>query len=78
MRSLILTEAATLIPEWDLISKLKPLLQHYFFRDWKFQWIAGHQDDKTNYDDLPLQAQLNCDADGLATQAHSQTANETP
>jgi hypothetical protein len=28
--------------------------------------IKGHQDDETDYDDLPLKPQLNCDADRLA------------
>jgi hypothetical protein len=29
-------------------------------------WIKGHQDEDTPYDKLPLQAQLNCDADALS------------
>jgi hypothetical protein len=28
-------------------------------------WIKGHQDKDTPYDELPLQAQLNCDTDAL-------------
>ena len=71
------TDAATLIPEWDLIAKLQPYLQHTLFQDWDFRWIAGHQDDKTQYDHSSLPAQLNCDADGMANAAQSQTVTET-
>ena len=31
-----------------------------------FYWVKGHQDNNKNYDELPLEAQLNIDADELA------------
>ncbi|OEU15138.1 hypothetical protein FRACYDRAFT_239817 [Fragilariopsis cylindrus CCMP1102] len=31
-----------------------------------FKWVKGHQDNNMKYDDLPLEAQLNVDADELA------------
>ena len=31
-----------------------------------FRWVKGHQDNNTKYEDLPLEAQLNIDADELA------------
>ena len=31
-----------------------------------YVWLKGHQDDNEQYDDLPLEAQLNLDADELA------------
>eukprot|EP00957_Ditylum_brightwellii_P054938 4163565-Ditylum_brightwellii.AAC.1 len=30
------------------------------------QWIKSHQDDSSNYEDLCIPAQLNCDADKCA------------
>ena len=32
----------------------------------RFKWVKGHQDNKTRYKNLPLEAQLNVDADELA------------
>ena len=32
----------------------------------RFKWVKGHQDNKTRYKDLPLEAQLTVDADELA------------
>jgi hypothetical protein len=52
----------TLQPDWDVTNeiivtlqelKIQPILEH----------VKGHQDDHTPYDDLPLEAQLNVDAD---------------
>ena len=34
-------------------------------------WIKSHQDDNTPHEALKLPAQLNCDADALATIAHN-------
>jgi len=68
----------TLTPEWDLIAKMRPLLQESRFIDWMFSWIAGHQDRKLHYDELTLQAQLNCDADRIAGEYQKRTDNKTP
>ena len=72
------TEAATLIPDWDLISKYKTMIKNNIFANWKFEWIASHQDRKQTYDSLSLPAQLNCDADRIAESQHYQHQTETP
>ena len=33
-----------------------------------YSWVKGHQDDKTDFDDLPLLAQLNIKADRILGQ----------
>ena len=59
----------TMEAEWDILAEIwttllslpetsRPSIQH----------IKGHQDDKKPYAELPLPAQLNCDADKLADQ----------
>jgi len=68
----------TLTPEWDLIAQLNQFLKDPKYLDWTFSWIAGHQDRKTTYDKLTLQAQLNCDADKLAGYQQDKIASETP
>ena len=40
-------------------------------RPLRAHWIKGHQDDTTKYEKLPLDTQLNIDADRLATEFHS-------
>jgi hypothetical protein len=56
---------ASLEPEWDIVSSiittLQPLLCVILFPH-----VLGHQDDKIPYDSLPLESQLNCDADSKA------------
>ncbi len=58
---------STMDSEWDLLieiwrtnvtieAKLRP----------KFSWVKGHQDKDKPYEELPFNAQLNCDADALA------------
>jgi hypothetical protein len=44
----------------DIIHKLKD------FPDITIEWVRGHQDDNTPYDDLPLESQLNIDCDKAA------------
>jgi hypothetical protein len=53
---------ATLAPDWDLIDELYHSLTH-FTQPTPFTHVRGHQDDKTTYAHLPLDAQLNVDAD---------------
>jgi hypothetical protein len=52
----------TLQPDWDVTNVIIATL-----KDMKitpvFEHVKGHQDDHTPYDDLPLDAQLNVDAD---------------
>jgi hypothetical protein len=58
--------SATLMPEWDLLSIIMeylpclpsdPLIKHE----------KGHQDDDAPVHTLPLPAQLNCEANAMAT-----------
>jgi hypothetical protein len=53
---------ATLAPDWDLIDELHDSLAH-FTQPTPFTHVLGHQDDKAKYCNLPLDAQLNVDAD---------------
>jgi hypothetical protein len=57
----------TMDPEWDALAEIRGTIQAL---DTNLKpdtnWIKGHQDKDTPYDELPLQAQLNCDADALA------------
>jgi hypothetical protein len=52
--------------EYDILAQSYLLLQEYLVTP-KILHVKGHQDDKTPYRNLPLPAQLNCDADSLAT-----------
>ena len=60
------TATQKLLPEHDVIEEITRLLRLLPITV-KFKWIKGHQDIKKKYDDLPLPAQLNCDADKEAT-----------
>jgi hypothetical protein len=44
----------------DIIHKLKN------FPDVTIEWVRGHQDDNTHYDDLPIESQLNVDCNKAA------------
>ena len=51
--------------EWDILTCIM-----YFLKQWpelKLEYVRGHQDRKTAYDRLSLLAQLNVDADEMAT-----------
>jgi hypothetical protein len=52
--------------EYNVLAQSFLLLQAYSVTPEIFH-VKGHQDDKTPYANLPLPAQLNCDADKLAT-----------
>jgi hypothetical protein len=52
--------------EYDVLAQSFLLLQAYSITP-EILHVKGHQDDKTPYVKLPLPAQLNCDADKLAT-----------
>ena len=55
-----------MLPEWDILQDIQTYLLQ--FNICKIRHIKGHQDQNTAYEDLPLLAQLNCDADEQATQ----------
>jgi hypothetical protein len=54
-----------LISDWDVTNKIQHTL-HELQGPQTFRWVKGHQDKDTSYDQLPLEAQLNVDADKLA------------
>ena len=51
----------TLTPDWDLIKAIHT--QYTKFEESTLEHVKGHQDKKVAYEDLPLVAQLNVDAD---------------
>ena len=57
---------AALHSEYDVLATIHFLLQA-FPQLPTISHVKGHQDDDTDYEDLSLPAQLNCDADVLAT-----------
>eukprot|EP00957_Ditylum_brightwellii_P052979 4016789-Ditylum_brightwellii.AAC.1 len=54
----------TLTPDWDVIAQISNILDIVNFTP-KIQYIQGHQDKHTKYNDLSLPAKLNVDADLL-------------
>ena len=64
--------ARTLIPEWDLLVNISPIVVDRNTWNIEVNWIKSHQDDKKPYEELDLPAQLNCDVDALAELAHSE------
>ena len=65
----------TLSPDWDVLNKIRWSMEQDGIRGCSFTHIKGHQDRKTPYKELPLRAQLNVDADKLAStyqEAHGQ------
>ena len=67
---------ATLQPDWDLIEEIYTTYQHLDIAKVRFQWIKGHQDSDTPYDELPIPAQFNVDADRFATEYMETNPNE--
>jgi hypothetical protein len=59
---------STMDPEGDVLAEIRGTMIQALDTNLKpdVNWIKGHQDEDTPYDELPLQAQLNCDADALA------------
>jgi hypothetical protein len=58
--------------DWDVINEIHASLCNLPFQV-AFTHIKGHQDTNTAYDKLPLLAQLNIDADELATTKYQET-----
>jgi hypothetical protein len=58
--------SAALHSEWDAIISVSNLMDR-FPQLPVLQHVFGHQDDSLDYDDLPLDAQMNTQADTLAT-----------
>jgi hypothetical protein len=69
--------SATLAPIWDVLNEIRHSLHELNFRP-TFQHIKGHQDRDTPYNNLPLLAQLNMDADTAAGNFQSQHGCHRP
>ena len=59
---------SVLVPDWDVLNMLFVSADDALL---DAEWIKAHQDRKKPLHLLPLEAQLNCRADQLATQQHS-------
>jgi len=57
---------ATLDPDWDVVNEVRWNLRKSGITGGRLEHIKGHQDQETEYSELPLSAQLNIDADRLA------------
>jgi hypothetical protein len=58
---------STMDSEWDVLAEIRRTIQELDANvKPDYNWIKGHQDETTPYNELPLKAQLNCDADALA------------
>jgi hypothetical protein len=57
---------STLQPDWDLIEEIYSTYHNLTIANVRFMWVKGHQDTDTAYDELPVAAQYNVDADQLA------------
>jgi hypothetical protein len=55
----------TLTSEYDISVQIYNTQKEHNIKA-RFKWMKGHQDNKTRYKDLPLEAPLNVDADELA------------
>ena len=61
----------------DYITTLTELIKE-LHRPVDLHWVKGHQDDDRQYDQLPREARLNVDADGLATQQYQAPRRQQP
>ena len=58
------------VPEWDLLQEIRESLLQ--LPGISLTYVNAHQDDHTSYEQLPLQAQLNVDADHQASKYQTQ------
>ena len=68
----------TLAADWDVLNEIRWTLEHDGVEGGEIFHIAGHQDRKTPYSKLSLQAQLNVDADRLATEFQDSFGTAAP
>jgi hypothetical protein len=53
--------------EWDILAEIRATLNHLTLESSpSFEHIKGHQDDRVPLEELPLSAQMNCEADKWA------------
>ena len=57
---------STMASEWDIIAEIRQTHHDIPVNKPTFHHVKGHQDNDTPYEELPLRAQLNVDADQLA------------
>ena len=67
----------TLTSEFDISEQIYITQQENNIRA-RFKWVKGHQDNNTRYEDLPLEAQLNIDADELAGEYQNEQGKFLP
>jgi hypothetical protein len=65
-------------PDWDVLNEIRWTLENDGVEGGEIFHIAGHQDRKTPYTKLSLQAQLNVDADRLATEYQDRFGTASP
>ena len=68
---------ATLKAEYDLIEQIYQTHRDYNIKG-SFSHVYGHQDIDTKLDKLPLDAQMNVEADALAEEYYSKTVQSSP
>jgi hypothetical protein len=68
---------STLAPEWDLMKKIHALKQQIPTIRTITIWVKSHQDDSVPVESLSFAAQLNCQADALATTQYTCTQCST-
>jgi hypothetical protein len=66
---------ATLAPDWDIVEEIVSTLKLIPVTP-SFTHVKGHQDDHVAYADLPLDAQLNVEADALAGEFQTKFPSE--
>ena len=54
---------STMEPEWDCLAQILDSLKFLQHHAPSIHHVKGHQDEETPYEQLPLNAQVNCDAD---------------
>lgn len=67
----------SLVSDWDILNEIRlslPLLH----TTPKIKWVKGHQDNTQDYEDLPLLARLNVDADRFAGEFQDSYGAERP
>ena len=63
--------SATLKAEADVTREIGVTIQQFPHKP-KYTWVKGHQDEHKPYDKLEYAAQINCDADALASSYYQQ------
>jgi hypothetical protein len=65
-----------LCPDWDILIEIQSALEH--LPGLSLKYVKGHQDNKLPYEQLPLLARLNVDADTMAGQFQNNHGQDRP